>query len=159
MSFSTATSTTIFRIPGWSAMPAASGLMVLLAEHTRTQHGSAYPPTVASFSPEDPKLYRMPSPLCDVFLRKRLRLPSGCADQRRIRVRIDHAQPPLQQKSKPRNGAREIFVVARAEITSALHLCLKLPVRERKKYAPTGHESVARREPKQPRYQLLRLVG
>jgi hypothetical protein len=44
----------------------------------------------------------------------------------------------LQQKSKPRNGRREIFVVACAEIPRALRLCRKLDSRARQEQAQNG---------------------
>ena len=42
------------------------------------------------------------------------------------------------QKSKPRNRAREIFVVARGETTRALRLCRELDSPSRRKYAQNG---------------------
>jgi hypothetical protein len=54
----------------------------------------------------------------------------------------------LQQKSKPRNDAAEIFGSAVAEITRAIRLCRKLDSRERKKYAPNGDEIDTAKTPK-----------
>src|SRR5271166_299537 len=44
----------------------------------------------------------------------------------------------LQPKSKPRNGAREIFVVARVETSRALRLCRELDSRARQEHAQNG---------------------
>jgi hypothetical protein len=61
-----------------------------------------------------------------------------------------------QQKSKPPNGAGEIFVSTVAEKPRAIRLYRKLASRERWKRAPDGHGFDSPKEKKQPHYQLVR---
>jgi hypothetical protein len=70
------------------------------------------------------------------FWRGRDKLPRTLA--RTISLRTRHCLARLQQKSKPRNGAREIFVVTRGEITRALRLCRELDSPTRQEHAQNG---------------------
>jgi len=59
----------------------------------------------------------------------------------------------LQQKSKPRNARREIFVVTRAAMTCALRLCANWTGVRVRNMRQMAMKSTRLKQQKQPRYQ------